>query len=471
MKIKLTFLCVIFLSCHASGDKEVLLYLYEPTLSPQQEKVFDQVISQANNGDLVKATILSQELIETLQNEKEQNRKVYGQLMINHGIIRSSALDYEQGFLSINEGLGYLEHHRNPFSPLLLRGIMAKAITELSLDRLENAEDTFRRAQHIWHRDQGVYDSAQLPVISWITKTNLKRGDVLSADREQRFSLRVAEQTFGPKSAEMIPFLNNLGAYFATRGSTIPHLMQTNVRLQRDLLFRQSVNLYQRAISIIEENFGQDDIRLVRPLRGLANARILQVNNRKYAEAALMRSLAIIDSHPGADLTDRTQAMVDLADLYTITVNEKASSLYLEAWQLLQENEQTQDLAKQMFRSPQRLFPREAGILYLDRRPDAAEEGEELFVKIEYTVTDQGKVSQVEVLEKNVPNDQVRLLRYRLRNAKFRPRIEEGEIVATETLTFYQPYEVLKRTNDSTLNQIDEELVAPESAPKKQMMF
>ena len=174
MKIKLAFLCVIFLSCHASGDKEVLLYLYEPTLSPQQEKVFDQVISQANNGDLVKATITSQELLETLQNEKEQNRKVYGQLIINHGIIRSADLDYEQGFLSINEGLEYLEHHRNPFSPLLVRGIMAKAITELSLDRLENAEDPFRRAQHIWHRDQGVYDSAQLPVISWITKTNLK---------------------------------------------------------------------------------------------------------------------------------------------------------------------------------------------------------------------------------------------------------------------------------------------------------
>ena len=471
MKKKLIFVCMILLSCQAYGDKEILLYLYEPVLNPEQEKVFTQVIGHTNNEELVAATRLSMDLLEALKSEKEQNRKVYGQLMINHGIIQSAGLDYEQGLIAINEGLGHLEHRRGPFSRLLVSGIMAKAITELSLNRLESAEDSFRRAQHVLHRDQGVYDAAQLPVISWITKTNLKQGEVLSADREQRFSLRVAERTFGPKSVEMIPFLNNLGAYFATRGSTIPQLMETNARLQRDLLFRQSINLYQRAILIIEQNFGEDDIRLVRPLRGMANARILQVNNRKYAEAALMRSLTIIDSHAGADLTDRTQAMVDLADLYTITLNEKASNLYLEAWQLLQENEQTQNLAKQMFGSPQRLFPRRNEMLYLDRRPDAAEEGEELFVKIEYTVTDRGKVSDVKVLEKNVPNDQVRMLRYRLRNAKFRPRIEGGEIVATEDLKFYQPYEVLKRAKNSGREQVDEELVAPESAPRKQMMF
>ncbi|SVE15652.1 uncharacterized protein METZ01_LOCUS468506, partial [marine metagenome] len=128
-----------------------------------------------------------------------------------------------------------------------------------------------------------------------------------------------------------------------------------------------------------------------------------------------------------------------------------------------------QNLAKQMFGSPQRLFPSRNGALYLDRRPDAAEAGDDLFVRIEYTVTDQGKVSHVKVLEKNVPNEQVRMLRYGIRNAKFRPRIDDGEILATEGLTFYQPYEVFKGDSNSRPNQMDEVLVAPASAPKKQM--
>jgi len=249
-------------------------------------------------------------------------------------------------------------------------------------------------------------------------------------------------------------------------------MLDTNARLQRDLLFRQSTNLYQRAVAIIERNFGDEDIRLVKPLRGLANARILQVTSRKNAEAALVRSLEIVNSHPGSDLTDRTQAMVDLADLYTSTMDDKAPVLYVEAWQLLQENDQTREVAKQMFNSPQRLFPHQNETLYLDRRPDAAEADDELFVRIEYTVTDRGKVSHVNVLEKNVPNEQVRMLRYRLRNAKFRPRIADGETVTTEDLIFHQSYEVLKRTNKSSATQVDDDaLVAPESAPHKQMQM
>ena len=469
MKLKLAFLCLIVFSSHASAEQDTLLYLYEPTLSPQQQDVLDRMINHASNAEFEVASTLSESLLEAHQVEREHNLVLYGQLMINHGIIRSAALDYEQGLVAIEDGLGHLEHNRNPFSPALVRGIMAKAITEFYLNLSERAKDTFRRAQHILHRNKGVYDSAQLQVISWLTKTSLKQGEVLAADREQRFSLRVAEQAFGPKSVELIPFLNNLGAYFASRGSTIPPMMESKARLQRDLLFRRSINMYQRAVAIIEQNFGEDDIRLVMPLRGLANARILQITNRKYAEAALTRSLEIVNSHPGSDLTERAQAMVDLADLYTITMDEKASDLYQQAWDLLQDNEQTQNLAKQMFASPQRLFPSRSGALYLDRRPDAAEAGDDLFVRIEYTVTDQGKVSHVKVLEKNVPNEQVRMLRYGIRNAKLRPKIDDGAIVATEGLTFYQPYEVFKGISDSRLNEVDETLVAPASAPHKQM--
>ena len=49
------------------------------------------MISHANNEEFEAATSLSEALLETHQSEQEQNRKVYGQLMINHGIIQSTA--------------------------------------------------------------------------------------------------------------------------------------------------------------------------------------------------------------------------------------------------------------------------------------------------------------------------------------------------------------------------------------------
>ena len=453
-----------------AADEDVLLYFYEPGLSLEHQETFSRMVNHANNAEFARARTHSERLIAAHEAAEEHNRELYGKLLINHGIIDSADFAYEQGLASINDGLRHLEHKQNPFTTDLLRGLMAKAISEFSMDLTEDAEDTFRRAQHIVHRNQGVYSSGQLAVISWLTKTNLKRGEVLAADREQRFTLRVAEQAFGAESVDMIPFLNSLGAYFASRGSTIPPLMPSGARLQRDLLFRRSVNLYQRAVDIIEANFGEDDIRLVKPLRGLANARLLQITNRKYAEAALTRSFGIIDSHPGSDLTDKAQAMIDLGDFYTITMDTRAAPLYLQAWNLLQEDPQTRDLAMQLFDIPARLFPRSSPTLFLDRRPDAAEEDEDLYVKLEYAVTSVGKVKSVKVLEKNVPNEQVRILRYGLRNAIFRPRIEEGNLVNTEGLVLYQPFEVFRKVNNSQPSPVDNGLLgSPESAPHKQM--
>ena len=79
-------------------------------------------------------------------------------------------------------------------------------------------------------------------------------------------------------------------------------------------------------------------------------------------------------------------------------------------------------------------------------------------------------MKSVKVLEKNVPNEQVRILRYGLRNAIFRPRIEEGNLVDTEGLVLYQPFEVFRKVNNAQPSPVDTDLLgSPESAPHKQM--
>ncbi len=472
--MKLSLICLLFsllisASERIAAEEDSLLYIYEPELRSPFSDTFRQMLSHANNNEFDLATNLSDVLLEAHLDFADSNPVLYGQLMVNHGIVRTAATDYEVALPSINDGLKHLESRTKPFSVDLIRGLMAKAIAEFSLDQNTEAEDTFRRVQHIVHRNQGVYASSQLSALSWITKANLKRGEVLAADREQRFTLRVAEQSFGSQSVEIVPFLTSIGAYFASRGSTIPTLMQSDARLQRDLLFRRSVDLYQRAVRILETTYGEDDIRLVKPLRGLAHARLLQVTNRKRAEAALTRSLKIVNNHSGSDLTDRAIALVDLGDFYTIMRDEKASPLYLEAWNKLQEDEQTRAFAAQLFALPERLFPSESDTLFLDRRPDAADEDEELFVNLEYSVTAAGTVKSVRVIDKNVPNEQVRILRYQVRNALYRPRIEDGELVATEGLTFYQPFSVSSSNIANAPSTSNDILTAPESAPHKQM--
>lgn len=432
------------------ADQDALEFIYEPELAEEPQLLFDRISVHTRNGEFNNALTLSDTLLTQAKPQAETHPALYGKLLVNHGIIQTASTDYESGLASIGDGLDFIERQEKPFSTSLIRALMARGITEFSLEAMTRAEDSFRRAQHIMHRNQGVYAPEQLPVIAWLTRTNLKAGNVDFADREQKFRLRVAEQAFGPESLDLLPHLNNLGAYFASRGDSIPPMLNSPERLRRDLLFKSAVRMYQRAVTIIEQKFGENDLRLVPSLRGLANARMLQVTNRRHAESALVRSLAIVESNPHSDPSDRALALVDLGDFYTIINDKKAAEVYTNAWNLLQADEETKRVAEDLFGAPTRLYPRNTGIVYLERQPDAPR-GSPLFVRVEYTVRANGKVGEIDVLEKNVPNEQVRLLRYRIRSTKFRPRIENGQVVETKGLMFSQPYRVLKNTAGADL--------------------
>jgi uncharacterized membrane protein len=408
-------------------------------LGEQQQSMARRIGLHARNAEFDAATILSQDLLDSAEPLRNEDPATYGQVMINHGVLRVAAGDYLLGLSIIKRGQEFLEASANPFDEILVNGVMAKGIC--------------------------VYNEEQLPVVGYLTATNLRQRNPLAADRQQLFSLRVAEQVYGPDSIEILPTLSRLGSYFATRGSSIPMLTIPELRVERDILFKRAVSMYSRAIEIIEINYGVNDLRLLPTLRGLASTRMLQVTNRRYAEFALKRSLEIVDSNPNSDLTDRAQAMVDLGDLYIITSDEKAAETYLNAWTILQETPETQLLAASLFDSPVRLYPRTSAVLYLDRAPDSTAPGEKLFVELQYDVSTDGRARGVKILDKNIPNEEVRLLRQTLRAARYRPRISNGELVETEALLLRQAFVALNNTPSPDARQEEEENAPIEEVP------
>ena len=453
---------LLIFSCRTEADQDVLAYLYEPALAETQQLMAQRMQLHARNAEFDAAIARSQDLLDSVDPLRDANPTTYGQVMINHGTLRCAAGEYQLGLSIINRGMEFLESRTNPFDEMLINGVMAKGICQLQVGSLTDAEDTFRRAQHITHRQKGVYNKDQLPMISYLTAANLRQRDPLAADQQQRFSLKIAVQSYGPDSIEILPTLARLGGYFASRGNTIPLASDTELRLQRSILFKDSINMYRRAIEIIEINYGANDLRLLTPLRGLASARMFEITQRRYAEAALLRSLEIVDSNPNSDLTDRAQAMVDLGDLYIITSDERAQQTYLNAWEILQETPKTQQLAATLFGSPIRLYPTIAPFLYLNRTPNAVDPSDELFIDLQYDVSPDGRATNIEVIEKNVPNEQVRLLRATLRASRYRPRILNGELVSTDALEIHQLFMVINEKPEPDEKQAEEA-----SAPSK----
>jgi len=464
---------LLMVPCLAIADQNTLAYLYEPVLGEGQQSMVQRIKLHAWNAEFDAAISLSQDLLDSADPLRDADPSIYGQVMINHGILRVAAGEYQLGLAIIERGMEFLEARTNPFDEILINSVMAKGICQLLLGSFTNAEDTFRRAQHITHRHKGVYNKEQLPMISYLTATNLRQGNSLAADQQQRFSLKVAEQSYGPNSIEILPTLVRLGSYFASRGNTIPVVAPTELRLLRNILFRDSINLYLRAIEITELNYGVNDLRLLTPLRGLASARMLEITQRRNAKVALLRSLEIVDSNLNSDLTDRAQAMVDLGDFYIITSDKQAQEIYLNAWAILQETPETQRLAASLFGSPVRLYPRDSPFLYLDRTPDGATPGDELFANLQFDVLPNGHVQAIEIIDNNVPNKGIRLVRQILRASRYRPRIHNGELVSTEALQKRQLFAVLynKPLPDDKQEEADtavEEVLLLEAIPAEE---
>lgn len=430
----------------ASANQEVLDYLFDDLTFVDESSRLQhaQIQLQLRDDHLESAQQAIRNLLDNNIELGETNPILYGKLLTNLGILLSSQSDYQLAMESLDPALEFIEKKVNPFSTLLMNVIMARGLTQSKLEYFEDAEESFRRAQHITHRVGGVYAPEQLEIVNYITGLNLRQGKVRSADREQEFYLRISEQAYGKEGEQLLPILRNIGAYFASRGQTIPLAGVQELRIYRDALFRKSITLHERAIKIIEDNYGTNDIRLVEPLRGLARARLLQITNRSASKTALERALSIVDSNPGTDLPDRVRAMISLGDIYTITGDRRAHDVYIEAWQMMQENSAYRQLSAEIFGTPTRLHPGVSGVLYLARRPDAAlEKDVELYIDVAYSVRANGRVTNIHLLEKNVPNAQVRNLRSRLANTRFRPRIIDGELVATDSLMIHQIFEVV----------------------------
>jgi tetratricopeptide (TPR) repeat protein len=440
---------VLCLSATAVAETLANYYFESLDVPPPYTDVYAQVTNLVQNESYDDAILLGQQIIDSVELQEDEPL-LHGKLTANLGITQGLGKQLDDAVATLQSSLDLMGPAARPFSTELVNVVMAQALIQMELGQLDEAETALRRAQNLTHRESGVYSIDQLPIVRQLFLIKYQQGDIVNADRQQYFTLHISEQTYGQDSEELLPILDEVANYFTNRASRIPFSSSGEIRQYRDQLFRNSRDLFERAIRIIEANYGANDIRLVRPLEGLARMRFLQRTNNRKSEEALERAVAVIESNPSADLPDRVDSVIRLADLYTMTSDSRASETYLKAWQMLQDNPEYEGLSIARFGTPTRLYPRITGTIYLSKTPDAAAPDEELFVNAEYTVRASGRVGDVKILERNVTNEHVRILRTRLSATRFRPRIVDGQLVDSPALTVRQVFKVAGRIVEPT---------------------
>jgi len=451
--------------CGARAAEGYFDYFYkEPGLDDaRMARKFDIVLASAGKGEYTRA---DEQIGDIVAKVDDLAPDAGAAILADAAIIKAALGDPLTALSLLDRSTELAEHTRGPFDPFLFNMLMVKASIHAEHGEWAPAKELLRRAQHIVHRDDGVYTQRQLPIIDRLTRIDLEQGDPVSADREQRFNLKISEQAYGDDSEELVPVLEKVGDYFSDRGSEIPvrelsriccgsydaQILRDRFPDQntefliryRNSLFHESYDLYERAIKILEDKYGENDPRLVEPLRTLAWARLMDQRPNKSAEALMERAYNIVAENPATDISDRIKALVGLADLYNISYDRKAGERYLEAWQMLMDHPELTQLRHEVFGAPIRLFPLQRA-LPLSRRPMSTEDDAEIYADVVFTIDEDGSTSDVEILESNLPNDDASALRrFVQRRVKYRPRIVDGQLVKTEGMFLHQTYKILQ---------------------------
>lgn len=441
------------LSANAFGMKDTSGFLFRSLSFSAEEnnQHFESLISSADKGDFNEANTSSDLLTTNVAADARIDVLTFARVLTNAAIINTRLDQLEPALVLLNKAIELVDSE-SPFHEDIYPLMMVKAQILKEQNKLVLATDLLRRAQHITHRNDGVYNEQQIAAVDLISEISTQQRKHLEADRQELFNLRIREHALGADSIELVPGLEKVGAHFRRRGIEMPFVYNAVFsespalnRKDRADIFNQSLRHYDRALTIQEDSYGLNDLRLVNTLKSIATTRMAQISGRRYAEDALTRAVSIIASSPITDIPEHAVALIELADAYTINGSKKAAKTYLEAWNLLSQSQDFQALRTQVFDSTTQIFPSTRPYNLLVRRPSNVQPGEKIYVKAMYSVRPNGRASNINVIDSNAPVAQKKQLRLWIRESRFRPRIEDGVIVLTEGLTVSQTFHVVTK--------------------------
>ncbi len=259
--------------------------------------------------------------------------------------------------------------------------------------------------------------------------------------------------------------------------------------------YADALRIYDRALQVTETNNSAVDLKLVSILRAMSATMYLQ--GRCCPDEPLERALDIVVREPATDAADELTAIMHLADMSLLTGREgNAGKLYRRAWNMLAWEDGVNRKAERLFAAPTRLGvsrvshlvsaygqaqrrrpqsvhvktyrpaqsdsrgisfsfskpkPRRSGLIgtplalcypqVLDlAKVDGKEDLSEYYMDLDFLVSHDGKVSNIALVESNTPSRLGRYVKNILRVTRFRPRLHEGEPVATENVSLRQTF-------------------------------
>lgn len=321
------------------------------------------------------------------------------------------------------------------------------------------AVETFDRAIHINRINAGLHTLEQIPAIEQLIQSHLVMGNWEEADIYNNYLFYVQQKAFGRNDPRLIPVLDKL-ATWNIQAFNIGYGELLGVRL------REAQILFVAAARMVGAHFGSGDERRVEYLRNIANSSYLLSRNEdllmelnqpefRTSQSLLMSKLNEVGTWvlpPGFQAGERAlqeisdfyrekddapyklaEAITNVADWHLIFGRRKqAYEHYLEAWQVLQGQENSEEQIDRLFGQvvPLPTFAESvnnpASVYQTNSESDALNHD---FADVTFDVNSNGLVRNVRVVsEETLSNSRHHnRLRSSIRDSYFRPVIVDGK--------------------------------------------
>lgn len=357
------------------------------------------------------------------------------------------------------DAIAEIEEAYGPYDSNLPQHLMSLGLIYQTGGQHDEAAEVFERAVHVQRIGGGLYDLNQVPMLEKLIESNVARGSWADASKNHQYLYWLHKRNFGDDDPRMLPVIDKLSNWHLNA-----YALDTSSGLFQHLISAHA--LFSMAVSIIDTNFGDSDIRLVEALRGLTisnyylatfnasaksstfessftntNARNTEkaqleqyiINSYNSGKKAIHRMMDVYSQNPEVPATSAVRAKIELADWNLLFGRwHSAMDIYTQAYNELAQSPETTAYAEEYFGHPKAL----PDLPFIKGNLDTIN-SDVSYVLVSFDVSKNGRAKNINIIESQ-PQDSVRI-RARVRNslkaAKFRPRFADGLPTTTAGLT------------------------------------
>jgi len=396
---------------------------------------------------------LAEKIVSMTEEQYGAKDRALANPLTNLGTVHYRMKDYAAAETDYQRSVDILEQTSGATDRQLLRPLHGLGAAHFAEKEYVDASVALKRAIDLSRNIDGLFNVDQLQILDPLIASYVALDLTTDAEKEQQYALRVAETAFGKSDVRMLKPLDRYGRWLEQIGR------YTTARL-----------LYARALTIAETTGGRGTVLAVDPLQGIARTYRLEFVNGSEevptapdpfgandlpvvadgqrlnpdGERALRLALAALDKSTPVDHKRRGETLVELGDWYfSAGALAKGIEVYREAWKELSQVNGTT-----LLEQPRMLAYRPPPSSVKRSRLNA-DDAEEKFAEVKYTVTKDGRTDNVTLVGGDAAESTQKSVVSAMKKARYAPRFENGEPVDTPEVTWRERLLVKSKTQSA----------------------